>query len=185
MFIIVTIEAIRDLGYTRCKLRPSIFHTVFQSKRSNHRSTYVGFLHSTLLQTAIEASFAGETTNCAMFFIQTISSFVSHGTRGRQNTSVRRLDYAENEWTSKRAQVMNSFKSPLLGDSVNTSGFSLKRTLSDKQCSRDRSLLWLLRNSKTAEAINCTEVSIYTVASPLYFSSTVVSINIAQWRGWT
>lgn len=49
----------------------------------------------------------------------------------RQNTSVRRLDYTEKEWNSKRAEEVIA----AVCNSVNIIKFQLKGTLSDKQSS--------------------------------------------------
>lgn len=88
-FIIVTIAGISAKSATSYAqhFRRRVLE---QEIKSPH---YVGFLHSELFQTAIKASLARETTNSAVFFIQTINSPVPHATHGRQNTSVRRLDY--------------------------------------------------------------------------------------------
>ena len=89
MFITVTITGISAKSATSYAQHFS--HRIPEKEiKSRH---YVGFLHSELFQTAIEASLVRETTKSAMFFIQTINSPVPHATRGRQNTSVRRLDY--------------------------------------------------------------------------------------------
>lgn len=50
---------------------------------------------------------------------------------GRQNTSVRRLDYTEKEWNSKRAEEVFA----AVCNSVNIIRFQLKGTSSDKQFS--------------------------------------------------
>lgn len=81
----------RDLSEERYQLRPTFSAPC--SRTRDQIAALCWVLHSELFQTAIKASLARETTNSAVFFIQTINSPVPHATHGRQNTSVKRLDY--------------------------------------------------------------------------------------------
>ena len=95
---------------------------------------------------------------------------------GRQNTSVRRLDYTEKEWNSKRAdwEVIAA-----VCNSVNIVRFQLKGTLSDKQFSEVEAVYgdWEIQR---VGAVNYAKVG--TLYSNFLYS---VVFNIAQWPQWT